>query len=409
MSLVDVSPFRGVVVSAPLSSVKILDFSTLLPGPFASMMLADLGADVIRVEAPPRPGALHMAEPDKPDPWQSLLGRSKRSIVLDLKNPLARPVVERLIATHDVVLEQFRPGVMDRLGVGYEALRAANPAVIYCSISSFGQAGPFRDRAAHDINALALAGVMAHSGSREGGPPNLGVQLADIGSSFLAVTGILAAIHHRRETGVGQRVDVDLFGASMLWNALAAGSSLVAGVEPARESSLLNGGTVYGFYETSDGGYLSVGSLEPKFWSRFCAVIERPDLEERRGAPDAPGQEPLRAEIQAVIGSRTLKEWTELFASQDACVEPVLSVSEALEHPQTAARKLVTELPDRFGGSQRQMGLPIEFSASPPQYRFAGGSPGLDTVDVMAELGYDQADQEEMRRAGVFGAAPPPV
>ncbi|MGB0385542.1 MAG: CaiB/BaiF CoA transferase family protein [Ardenticatenaceae bacterium] len=393
-------------MSGPLSSLKVLDFSTLLPGPFASMMLADLGAEVLRVEAPNRFDFARLAPPfdGQTSAWHALVHRSKRSLALNLKRPGAAEVIKRLVQTHDIVLEQFRPGVMDRLGIGYEALRAVNPRVIYCAVTAYGQTGPLKDRAGHDVNYLGLAGVMSHTGRRDGGPLPLGVAVGDVGGgSFGALTGILAAVIERTQSGEGQFVDISMFDACVSWNSVAARQYLVGGQEPERETEMLNGGTYYDYYRTADGRYLSVGSLEPKFWIRFCQVLECPDLmADGHILADLEEQRAIKAEIQEIIATRTLDEWVERFADADACVEPVLTVAEMVEHPQTKARHMVVEVPKPDGTTQRQIGLPYKFSASRPTYRHIGAQLGQHTADVLSEIGYTTQDIEQMRRDGFF-------
>ena len=392
-------------MTGPLASLKILDFSTLIPGPFASMLLADLGADVVRVEAPHRVDLLRMTPPfdGERSAWHSLLNRNKRSLALDLKHPDAPAIVRQLVQTYDIVLEQFRPGVMDRLGVGYESLRAANPRLIYCAISAYGQTGPWRDRAGHDINLVAQSGIASHSGYAASGPPPLGVQIADVGASFTAITGLLAAVIHRQQTGEGQFVDVSMFDTALSWNGLAASQYLVGGVEPGRETEMLNGGGFYGYYRTRDDGYLAVGSLEPKFWKGFCQAIDRPDLIDLGYDPDPQVQDRLKQAIRATIGERTLDEWRAVFAPLDLCVEPVLTTGEACAHPQAQAREMVVDVPKPEGGVQRQMGTPIKFSASAPVYSHVGATLGEHTAEIMGELGYDEATIAEMRTSGLFG------
>ena len=394
-------------MTAPLDSLRILDFTTLLPGPFATMMLADLGADVVRVESPTRPDLVRVKPPLVGDvsAWHATLNRSKRSLTLDLKQPGAADVVKRLVQRYDVVLEQFRPGVMERLGVGYDALSTANPRLIYCAITAYGQDGPYRRRAGHDINILALSGIASHSGRADGGPPPLGVQIADVGAgSFGAITGILAAVIHRQQTGEGQFVDASMFDGALAWNALAAADTLASGRDPEREGDLLNGGAYYDYYRTSDGRYLAVGSLEPKFWRGFCEAIGRPDLVDRGWVQDRDEQRALKAEIRAVIGSRTLEAWMAIFDERDVCVEPVLSVSEALDHPQTQARAIVVDVPRPGGPAQPQVGHPLKFSRSQPVYRHIGVQPGTHTVQVLAEAGYDEAEIAALRERGVVQA-----
>lgn len=400
-------------MSGPLSSLRILDFSTLLPGPFASMLLGDLGAHVVRVESPHRPDILRQKPPfvGGTSTWHAYLNRSKRSLALDLKQPAAAAVVKQLVQQYDIVLEQFRPGVMDRLGVGYEALREANPRLIYCALTGYGQSGPYRQRAGHDINYLALAGIAAHTGrarsegptgEKYGGPLPLGVQVADVGAgSFGAIAGILAAVIHRQQTGKGQFVDVSMFDGALAWNGLAVADAL-AGAPPQREEELLNGGTYYDYYETADGRFLAVGSLEPKFWEAFCRALERPDLI-ARGYSSPPGaQQALKAEIAAIIASRPLAAWQERFVEVDACVEPVLSPAEAIDHPQARARQLLVEVPDPGGAPQRQVAHPLKFSRTAPAYRHVGSPLGAHTTEVLQQAGFDQEEIEALAEAGII-------
>jgi crotonobetainyl-CoA:carnitine CoA-transferase CaiB-like acyl-CoA transferase len=388
----------------PLSSLKILDFSTLLPGPFATMMLADMGAEVLRVEAPQRPDMVQLMPPfdeEGNSAWHALLNRSKRSLALDLKKPGATEVIKRLVGEggYDIVLEQFRPGVMDRLGVGYEALTAVNPGLIYCAITGYGQTGPYKDRAGHDLNYLALAGVLSHTGRREGGPLPPGVQVADVGGGSLgAVTGILAAVIHRLVTGQGQIVDISMFDMSIAWHSHVVSSYLVGGTVPDYESWNLNGGGFYDCYETADGRYLSVGSLEPQFWQGFCTAIERPELIEL-GFAAVPGQMgDLKAEIAAVIEEKELAEWTAVFDQYDVCVEPVLTVPEMLGHSQTQARGMVVEVMQGNGRSQQQIASPYKFSRSQPEYKHTGVQTGSHSQEVLRELGYTEREIEALLR-----------
>lgn len=370
------------------------------------MLLADLGAEVLRIEAPHLPDPVRLAPPFDGDTsaWHALLNRSKRSLALDLKHPAAATLVKRLVRDYDIVLEQFRPGVMARLGIGYDDLRAVTPHLIYCAITGYGQSGPLRERAGHDNNYLALAGVMSHTGRREAGPLPLGVQVADIGGgSFGALTGILAAVIHRLHTGEGQQVDISMFDAAIAWNSLAASQYLVGGTEPEREGHLLNGGSPYDFYRTADGRYLSVGSLEPKFWRAFCEALARPDWFPHGFSPDSTVQRALKAEIQQAIAQRPLAEWVALFAPLDACVEPVQNLAEMIEHPQTKARGMIVEVPKTDGSTQRQIAHPYKFSATPATYRHIGASLGAHTDDILTELGYTPADIAHLRAEGLFG------
>jgi crotonobetainyl-CoA:carnitine CoA-transferase CaiB-like acyl-CoA transferase len=279
-----------------------------------------------------------------------------------------------------------------------------NPRLIYCAITGYGQTGPYRDRAGHDLNYVALSGILSHTGRADSGPPGLGVQVADVGGgSFGAITGILAAVIQRQLTGEGQMVDVSMFDLALAWNSLGAAEYLASGESPAYESGLLNGGTLYDTYRTADGRYLAVGSLEDKFWRGFCQAIDRPDLTERGIFGPAAGRPGLKDEIAATIAQRSLAEWMAVFGPLDVCVEPVLTVAEALAHPHTVARGLLIETPRGDGTAQRQVAHPLRFSASQPVYRHIGPPLGEHTVEVLAEAGYSQKDIAALHASSAFG------
>lgn len=378
-------------MSGPLSSLKILDFSTLLPGPFASLLLADMGADVLRVESPSRMDLVRVLPPHDQGVSAShaYLNRNKRGIALDLKKPEAVQLVKQLVQDYDIVLEQFRPGVMDKLGVGYEALKAINPRLIYVSITGYGQTGPYKDRAGHDINYLALAGLASYTGRRDSGPLPLGIQAADIaGGSLHGVIGLLAAVVQRQVTGQGQQVDISMTDCAFSLHAMAGAGYLACDVEPAMENQPLNGGSFYDYYQSRDGRWFSVGSLEPQFMQQFCAALGRPELAARGLSMRPDDQQALKREIQNEFDKRDFADWCERFAALDACVEPVLSLAEAVEHPQLQARGVVTEVPRDSAEPQRQIACPIRFSAGLDTPRHIGVSVGAHTDQVLTELGY---------------------
>ncbi|MBD7977020.1 MULTISPECIES: CaiB/BaiF CoA transferase family protein [Pseudomonas] len=378
-------------MSGPLSSLKILDFSTLLPGPFASLLLADMGADVLRVESPSRMDLVRVLPPHDQGVSAShaYLNRNKRGIALDLKKPEAVQLVKQLVQDYDIVLEQFRPGVMDKLGVGYEALKAINPRLIYVSITGYGQTGPYKDRAGHDINYLALAGLASYTGRRDSGPLPLGIQAADIaGGSLHGVIGLLAAVVQRQVTGQGQQVDISMTDCAFSLHAMAGAGYLACGVEPAMENQPLNGGSFYDYYQSRDGRWFSVGSLEPQFMQQFCAALGRPELAARGLSLRPEDQQALKREIQNEFDKRDFADWCERFAALDACVEPVLSLAEAVEHPQLQARGVVTDVPRDSAEPQRQIACPIRFSAGLDTPRHIGVSVGAHTDQVLTELGY---------------------
>ena len=256
---------------------------------------------------------------------------------------------------------------MDRLGIGYETLRAINPKLIYCAITGYGQTGPYRDRAGHDINYLALAGVSSHCGRSDSGPPPpMGIQVADVaGGSHHAVMGILAAFVERQQTGEGQFVDISMTDAAFALNGMAGAACLAGGVEQKPETSLLNGGSFYDYYQTLDSRWLSVGSLEPQFSARLCDILELADMKSLALSQKPEHQKAFKAALSEKIQQKTLDEWQGIFADADACVEPVLTISEAAEHPQLKARDMVLGVDRGDGTFQRQIGFPIKFEKTP--------------------------------------------
>ncbi|CAI8986336.1 alpha-methylacyl-CoA racemase [Pseudomonas sp. IT-P12] len=389
----------------PLASLKILDFSTLLPGPFASLLLADMGAEVLRIESPTRTDLLRVLPPHDQGVSAShaYLNRNKRSLALDLKQPEALEIITALLQDHDIVLEQFRPGVMERLGLGYEALKAINPKLIYVSITGYGQTGPYRDRAGHDINYLALAGQASYTGRVDSGPLPLGMQVADVaGGSLHAVAGLLAAVIARQHSGLGQYLDVSMTDCAFSLNAMAGAGYLACGEEPGREAQVLNGGSFYDYYRSRDGRWLSVGSLEPAFMKQLCTALGLEELAALGLSPQPARQKQLKDALKIEFEKHDFAELCALFAELDACVEPVLSLGEAVRHPQLQARQLVTQVPRGDGLSQAQMACPLKFSQGLPQPRHIGAALGEHTDEVLGALGFSGERISDLRRAKVI-------
>ncbi|WP_223481831.1 MULTISPECIES: CaiB/BaiF CoA transferase family protein [unclassified Pseudomonas] len=389
----------------PLASLKVLDFSTLLPGPFASLLLADMGAEVLRIESPTRMDLLRVLPPHDQGVSAShaYLNRNKRSLALDLKQPEALAVIKQLVQDYDIVLEQFRPGVMERLGLGYEALKAINPKLIYVSITGYGQTGPYKDRAGHDINYLALAGLASYTGRTDNGPLPLGVQVADVaGGSLHGVIGLLAAVIARQQSGLGQHLDVSMTDCAFSLNAMAGAGYLACGEEPGREDQMLNGGSFYDYYRSRDGRWLSVGSLEPPFMKQLCTALGLEELATLGLSPQPAQQKKLKDALQTEFEKHDFAELCALFAELDACVEPVLTLGEAIRHPQLQARELVTDVPRGDGTSQAQMACPLKFSDGLPEPRHIGAALGEHTDQVLGELGFGAERIAELRRAKVI-------
>lgn len=388
-----------------LDDLKILNFSTLLPGPYATLMLADMGAEVLKISSASRPDIVLDYPPFIGDTGvsasQAWLGRNKKTMFLNLKTGEGKAVVKELVKEYDIVLEQFRPGVMEKLGLGYEDLKAVNPKLIYCSLTGYGQTGPLRDAAGHDINYMSRSGIISQAGRRESGPSLMNFQIADIAvGSMNSVIGILAAVNYRKNTGKGQYIDVAMMDGCVPFNSLDGAGFLVSGKEPKREGERLNGGCIYDFYETKDGEYLSVGSLEPQFWSRFCTAIGREDLIE--GTVYPPNIDEVKAEIRGILKTKTRDEWVEVFSHYDACVQPVLNLKEALlEDEQVKEREMVVDvkLPLHEDVSVKQLATAVKLSECPCEYKFAGYPTGYHTKEVIEQLGMDYA---ELKAKGVF-------
>lgn len=372
-----------------LNHLKILDFTTLLPGPYATMMFADFGAEIIRVESPTRPDLTRnmFSEHEGDSPVHDYLNRSKKAIALDLKQQEAIESIKKLVATCDIIIEQFRPGVMDRLGLGYEDLKSIKPDLIYCSITGYGQTGSYRHKPGHDNNFLALAGISSYSGTKKDGAMLSGVQIADVaGGSLHSVIAILMAVIHRDRTGEGQWIDISMTDCSLALNAFAGPAYLNKGQEIEYESFILNGGSFYGYYETKDGRYFSVGSLEPAFKKQLCEAMNQPELFSISMSEKREDVEVFKRAVERAFLTKTFAEWQEIFAKFDACVEPVLSIGEACNHPLFAERNMIVDVPTEEGGYIQQLATPIKSSAYTPQYKFTGARLGQHTNEILEKL-----------------------
>jgi len=366
----------------------MLDLSRQLPGPFCSMLLADLGMDVLAVYAPTDP--MGMGIP--------LLGRNKRSLSLNLKAPEGRAIFHRLSREADVVLEGSRPGAAARLGVDYETLRAINSRLVYCSISGYGQDGPYRDRVGHDVNYLGFAGVIGLTGTA-GGPPVIpGVQIADIGGGALtAAIGILSALWAREETGTGQFVDIAMMDGSVAWQVVNVMRWLADKREPARGDTMLTGRhPCYAIYETKDGRHVTVGALEPHFWRTLCERLGMPELVAKQFAEGEERDEMFRR-VRARFRERTMAEWVTDLADLDICFGPVATLSEMMRDPQVRHRGMVAEGAD----GRTTLGNPIKLSETPATLRAASPELGQHTDTVLGSLGYSPGDIAGLRARGV--------
>ena len=379
-----VSPLAGA-----LAGIRVLDLSRLLPGPYLTMVLADLGADVVKVEDPKLGDYTRGLPPAKGGVGGRYLAinRNKRSLALDLKVPAARDAFLAMVERADIVVESFRPGVMDKLGLGYATLAAKNPKIVVCSISGYGQTGPYTHRAGHDLNYISLAGVLAMTG-QAGGPPQMpGVQVADLaGGALWGATGILAALVGREKTGKGAHLDISMCEGSLALLSAELGN-LECGAKPTRGTETLNGALAcYEVYRTKDDRYVSVGALEPKFWTALNQAIGRPV---NLGELIARDQSKAKAELAAIFATKTLAEWTAFFAERDCLVEPVLEPAELAAHALHRAREVFFEMDGGPGvGTITQTRTPLgrPAHATPPPRL------GEHSRDVLADYGFSDAE-----------------
>ncbi|RVU54254.1 CaiB/BaiF CoA transferase family protein [Anaerosphaera multitolerans] len=389
-----------------LSNLKILDFTTLLPGPYATLMLADMGAEVLKISSPSKYDLV--LEGDVPFKNSTLtpnalwLNRNKKTLALNLKTKEAIEIIKKLVMEYDIVIEQFRPGIMKKLGLSYEELSKLNPKLIYCSITSYGQNGPDKDRAGHDINFLARSGLMSHSGRVNSGPVLYNTQIADLaGGALHSIIGILAALNYRNLTGQGQYIDISMLDCIIPLNSLDGAGFLAGSTDPRPESGLLNGGSFYDFYKTKDDRYISIASLEPKFLKIFSEAINIPEL--LRESDINKINPSTKERIKSKIEEKDFSYWREFFSKLDCCVEPVLSLKEALiEDEHIKSRNAIVEMPVGEENTVKQFAMPIKFSKTKACYKHVGREIGNDTTEILKSLGYSNNEIKELKNKNVF-------
>ena len=388
----------------PLTGIRVLDLTRLLPGPFATMVLADLGADVVKIEEPGGGDWLRDLPPHEGEASGAFhaLNRNKRSLVLDLRRGEGIAAFLRLARGADAVVESFRPGVMERLGIGWDALRNENRRIVLCSISGYGQDGPYALRAGHDLGYCATAGVLAASGTPEA-PLVPGIQVADMaGGAWPAVAGILAALVGRVASGEGAHVDVSMTEGALAMLALPLGIAWSRGTPIARGRELLGGGAAnYTVYQTKDGRFVALAALEPRFFQAFCEGVGRLDLVPRQLDED---QDALRVELAAIFAARTFDEWTAFAAAHDACLAPVLEGDEPRQDPQLRARGAFVEVPaPHEGRAVPGIACPVRLRGGDPQPLRPAPRMGEQSDEVLGEAGFSSAEIEALRSAGILG------
>lgn len=391
-------------MAAPLEGIRILDLSRLLPGPYCTMLLADMGAEVIKIEEPNYGDLARLAPPRLKEEGSLFLtvNRNKKSVTLNLKEPRGVEAFLKLAANADIIVEGFRPGVVDRLGVGYKAVSQVNPKLIYCSITGYGQSGPLVERSGHDINYIALGGVLGLTTDAKGTPVLPAVQIGDLGGAMMATVGILAALHARGRTGKGQYIDIAMMDAALSMLPVMS-AQFFAGqeMEVGTRHPLTGERPFYNVYKTKDGKFLSLGALEPKFWKNFCEAVNRKDFIEKQYV-QGKELERLQTEMRSLFLSKTRDEWLKALAGKDVCCEPVYNITDALTSPQAAHRAMIFEMDHPVEGPIRQVGSPFKFSDTPVRMQFPPPRLGEHTEEILSTVaGYSKDDLKKLNRDGV--------
>jgi crotonobetainyl-CoA:carnitine CoA-transferase CaiB-like acyl-CoA transferase len=390
--------------AGPLEGVRILDLTRLLPGNYCTLLLADLGADVVKVEEPGKGDYIRWTPPivDGMSAAHRAVNRGKRSISLNLKAPEGPGLLRRLVEHTDVLVESFRPGVMDRLGVGYETLSARNPAMVYCAITGYGQDGPYRDLVGHDINYLGYGGALSLAGPTGSDPALAGVQIADVGGGgLMGVVGILAALVERQSTGRGRFVDIAMLDGAVSWLSMHLGTHL-AGMDSSVMRGLTGDLACYRVYRAGDGKYLTVGALENQFWEALCRTLDCEELIPDQYAP-VERQREMAARLQEIFDTRSRDEWVKLFRDVPACVGPVNDLNEAIQDPQVRHRGMVAVV----DGQEVGPGAPIKLveAGSPVAPANLRSAPelGEHSDEVYRSLvGMDDAELQALRASGAI-------
>jgi crotonobetainyl-CoA:carnitine CoA-transferase CaiB-like acyl-CoA transferase len=391
-------------MTLPLDGIRVLDLSARMPGPMCTQILADLGAEVVKIESPRAPDFFRGLQPIVGGTGSlfHVCNRNKKGMTLELRHPRGREVFLRLVRESDVVVEAFRPGTMERMKIGYDVLKEEKPGLIYCALTAFGQDGPYRLRPAHDLNLLALSGVLDLLGVKDGPPIVPPVQMSGLGGALQGAVGILAALLGRQRDGRGQFIDVSLLDGVSAFGALEMSRCMAGHHVPKRGLTEGGGGyACFNVYPTADGRYLSLGCLEPHFWENFCRAVGRESLITEQWA-EPQRQDVMIAEIQSILGTRPLEEWLRIFDPEKICVAPVNTFEEALEDPHIRHREtwFSGELPG--GGKVPQAALPVRLGESRPGWRFHPPQHGEHTREILQSLGIDAGTFDELRDLGVI-------
>jgi crotonobetainyl-CoA:carnitine CoA-transferase CaiB-like acyl-CoA transferase len=392
-------------MALPLEGYRVLDLSAIYPGSLCTMILADLGAEVLKIESPAggEPGRSIPPLVKKTGVLFHMLNRNKKSVTLDVRNPRGREVLLRLVERADVFVENTRPGNLGKIGLGYEDVVKINPRIVYCSITGFGQDGPLRDIPAHDINFLALSGILGLIGEKGRAPAIPDIQIAGAGAGGMnAAMGVIASLLRRERTGKGQYIDAAILDGLVPYLTLSMCQFMHNGKQPRRGESLFSGGYAFwNVYRTKEGRYISLGCWEKKYWENFCRAVNREDLAREQHAPP-PRQNEIIDEVRSIFMAKTRDEWLEALDPSDICYAPVNSLKEALEHPQIRHRVLWFKEKHPEDGEIPQPGFPMKFNEDQPGWRTPPPGLGEHNRQILDELGIDEVELRELKAAGII-------
>jgi len=391
------------MTDSALSGIKILDLSRLLPFNYCTLMLADLGAEVIKVEEPILGDYMRWMHPKMKNENAAFIiaNRNKKSLTLNLREEEGKEILRKLVREYDVLFESFRPGVMEKLGLGYDKLKKINPDLVYCSSTGYGQNGPYKDRPGHDVNYLSVSGILSATRDHTGKPVILGVPVADMSVGIFSAFSILAALLARNRIGKGQQIDVSMTDCMVSYNIINIGNFIARQQsEPSAILELTEGYPCYNVFETKDGKFISLGNIEEKFWINFLKVIGREDLKEFQFSISE-NKKMANDELQDLFLSKTQKEWLDKFEGEDICYSAVNEIDDLVDSPLVNRRKMLIDIEDPKEGKMKTIGFPIKFSSTPAKISMLSPSLGQHTEEILKKLGYDDMTITGLKKRSV--------